>query len=276
MNTDIKTKISNRLQLAQKALKSCTLCPRNCKIDRTAGQTGYCSLTDTARVFREMLHPYEEAELSPSHQIYFAGCNLKCEFCTVAEYNQNPEDAPEMDIDYLLEKIKLRKTQGAKNINLLGGEPTLSITGLLTLLEKTYTDATTILNSNMYYNEIVNELLDGLIDIYLADFKCGNDKCAKKILDADNYFKTVSTNILHAYQNSDIILRHLVMPGHIDCCLKPILQWTAQNIPDVKLSLRVNYIPPAEAQNAPAQYITNEDTKNAMNMAKDLNLNMIK
>lgn len=275
MNTDIKTKISDRMQLAQKALKSCALCPRNCKIDRTANHSGYCGLTDSARVFREMLHPYEEAELSPSHQIYFAGCNLKCEYCTVAEYNEIPEDSPEMDIDYLLEKIKLRKTQGAKNINILGGEPTISITGLLTLLERTYTDATTILNSNMYYNEIVNELLDGLIDIYLADFKCGNNNCAKKILDADNYFETVSKNILHAYQNSDIILRHLVMPGHIDCCLKPILQWIAQNIPDVKLSLRVNYIPPADAQNAPAQYITNQDTKNAMNMAKNLKLNIV-
>jgi len=56
-------------------------------------------LDDKARCFREMLHPAEEAELSPSHQVYFSGCNLRCGYCTVPEWNAQPLTVPEMDLE---------------------------------------------------------------------------------------------------------------------------------------------------------------------------------
>jgi putative pyruvate formate lyase activating enzyme len=276
MTTKAKLDVSCRKEAAQKALKSCRLCPRNCGVDRTAGEKGFCGLGDKPRCFREMLHFGEESELTPSHQIYFAGCNLRCEFCTVSEWNEQPEAAEQMDTDWLVERIEYRISQGAKTINLLGGEPTVSLPGIIELAGHIDSRISVVLNSNMYYSSFVDELLGGIINIYLADLKCGNCGCAKKMLGAEDYVEVVRDNILKAYQRSDLIVRHLIMPGHFECCLKPTLNWLAKEMPDVNLSLRGDYVPPAEAKSAPKKYPTKQDIEKAVNYATKLGLNLIK
>ncbi len=99
MDYQAHTEISERVKLAKEALANCNLCPRQCSVDRSAGEKGYCGLDGTVRCFREMLYYGEESELVPSHQIHFAGCNLKCEFCVVAEWNEQPFMAKEIDFD---------------------------------------------------------------------------------------------------------------------------------------------------------------------------------
>lgn len=256
-------------------LRCCRLCPRNCEVDRLAGRTGYCRLDDSVRVFREVLRWDEESILNPSHQIYFAGCNLKCEFCTVAEWNEQPQCANVMDITKLKKIIDERKNQGARTVNLLGGEPAVNLHGVLELLAQLDAETTIVWNSSMYYNEIVDEIMAGLIDVCLADFKCGNDNCAEKLLGCSDYVQVAGRNILRAGRHSDMIVRHLIMPGHIDCCLKPILEWVARKMPKVKVSLRGNYVPPAEAKYAPAGYITKEDLRSVREMAAGMGLNLI-
>ena len=110
-----------RVEQAYEALRYCQLCPRACAVDRTAGQTGYCGLTHEAHIFREVLHYGEEAELIPSHQVFFSGCNLRCEFCAVAEWNAAPESAPLLDVAQLRECILARRKEGARTLNFLGG-----------------------------------------------------------------------------------------------------------------------------------------------------------
>jgi len=262
-------------------LRCCRLCPRDCGVDRLApegqaGRTGYCRLDGSVRIFRDVLRWDEESRLNPSHQIYFAGCNLKCEFCTVSEWNEQPQYADKMDIAKLKTAIAERKSQGARTVNLLGGEPAVNLHGVLELLAELDPHTTIVWNSNMYYNEIVNEMMAGLIDVCLADFKCGNDECALKLLGSADYVDVVKRNILRCRDNCDMIIRHLIMPGHIECCLKPILEWIAQKMPKVKVSLRGNYVPPAEAVYAPAGYLKEEDFANAWNMAKNMGLMLIK
>jgi putative pyruvate formate lyase activating enzyme len=264
-----------RAKLAREAITCCNLCPRQCGVDRTIGEKGYCGLDDTVRCFREMLHWSEESELIPSHQIYFAGCNLRCEFCTVAEWNEHTSSAAEMDIEGLKRKIAERKMQGARNINLLGGEPTVSLHGIIGLLAELDSATRVVLNSNMYYNSVVDELLCGLIDIYLADFKCGNPDCADAMLGAVDYVETAKQNILRARDNADVIVRHVILPGHTDCCLKPILGWLARECSEVKLSLRGDYVPGAEVVSAPKQYLDEKDFDNANKMAEQMGLNLV-
>ena len=282
MAAKAKSDVRSRKEAARKALKSCRLCPRNCGVDRTAGERGFCGLSDKLCCFREMLGFNEEEILTPSHQIFFSGCNLRCAFCTVSEWNEQPEAAEHIDVDWLAERIEYRIGQGAKTINILGGEPTVSLPGIIELVGHIDSRISVVLNSNMYYSDIAAELLEGLIDIYLADLKCGNSNCAKLLLGAEDYVGIVRENILKAYQHfdlsgeSDLIVRHLIMPGHFDCCLKPTLDWLAKEIPDVKVSLRTDYVPPAQANSAPRGYPSKEDIEKAEDYATKLGLNLIK
>jgi putative pyruvate formate lyase activating enzyme len=256
-----------RAGLARRSLKQCRLCPHACGVDRTAGNKGYCRMDDSIRCFREVLHWGEERELNPSHQIYFAGCNLKCEFCTVAEWNNRPESAGKTDMDSLAGIITQRKKQGAKNINLLGGEPSVSIHGVLELLSQIDPSTMVVWNSNMYYSDFVDDLIAGLVGVCLADFKCGCGDCARRLLGSADYVEVVKKNILLAAGHCDLIIRHLVLPGHKKCCLEPILDWISSELPTVKLSLRGNYVPPAQVSAAPKEYLPTDEFKRAVDFA---------
>jgi putative pyruvate formate lyase activating enzyme len=267
--------VDSRVEIARKALRECRLCPRNCGVDRTAGKAGYCRLDDGLRIYREVLYWGEEKELNPSHQVYFAGCNLRCDFCAVGEWNENPQEAPKANVDKIIDAIKRRKKEGARNLNLLGGEPAVNVCGIIELLGRLDVTTTVVWNSNMYYNTIVDELMAGLMDVCLADFKCGNSECARRLLDSADYVEVVKENILRATKHSDVIVRCLVLPGHIDCCVAPILEWLAEETGGVKVSLRGNYVPPAEAKEAPLEYLSPAEFEKTQNLAKKLGLNLI-
>jgi len=265
-----------RTKLAKEVLANCNLCPRQCGVNRTTGEKGYCGLDDTVRCFREMLYCGEENELNPSHQIHFAGCNLRCEFCVVSEWNEKPTAAEKIDFDKMVKRIQDRQSQGARTLNFLGGEPAVNLHGILELLGRIKPEIKVVWNSNMYYNDIIDKLTTGLIDVYLADFKCGNNKCAEGMLSASDYMEIVKENILKAAKHADVIIRHVIMPGHSRCCLKPIFEWVVDKLPDVKLSLRDNYVPPVQVVSASAGYLTQKEMQNAVGLAESMGLNLIK
>ncbi len=264
-----------RLERATEQLRCCNLCPRRCGVDRTAGQAGYCRLHDSVRCFREMLHFGEERGLSPSHQVYFAGCNLRCEFCTVAEWNEQPQAAAPMDPAEMAQKIEKRRRQGARNVNFLGGEPTLSVHGIIQLAACIDPSEKLVLNSNMYYSTVIDDLLTGLVDIYLADLKCGNAECAEMLLGAADYVDVARENIKTAAAGARVIVRHLVLPGHRKCCLEPTLKWLAKELPSVQVSIRGDYVPPAAPVSAPPDYLPTEEMAFAVDLAAQMGLNLI-
>ena len=268
-------KLEAAIESATRHLTHCRLCPRDCGVNRTAGARGYCGLDDKAHCFREMLYWAEEAELTPSHQVYFTGCNLRCGYCTVSEWNEQPLTVAPMDLEELIRAVDRRRRQGAKNVNLLGGEPTVSLPGILTLLQRIRTATQIVLNSNMYYNDCVDDLLRGFIDVCLADLKCGSRRCAAALLDAEDYVDVARHNIRRAGEHTDLIVRHLILPGHMDCCTRPTLKWLAAELPQVKVSLRANYVPPIVADSTPKQYVTSQETEVAVRCARDLGLHLI-
>jgi putative pyruvate formate lyase activating enzyme len=265
-----------RAVIAREALRDCRLCPRNCGVDRTAGVTGYCGLDDSVRCYREALYNGEEDDLNPSHHVYFAGCNLRCEFCTVAEWNERPGAADKTDIVAIKDKIVERVRQGARTLNLLGGEPAVNVHGVLELLSQLECKTRVVWNSNMYYNDVVDELIAGLADVYLADLKVGNNQCAESMLKAGDYLEVTKRNIIKASTHGRVIVRHVILPGHTECCLKPVLHWLAEKLPGVEVSLRDNYFPPANPAAAPAGYLGRDEFKNAMQLARQLRLNLVK
>ena len=275
MNPEAYKEIPNRRLFFEKLIQSCELCPRMCGVNRLEGEKGFCGLDARAYCFREILHPNEEKELSPSHQIYFSGCNLRCEYCSVAEWNELPCEIDAIELDNLVKRIRERQAQGAMNLNFLGGEPSVNVYGILDFLERIDHSTTIVWNSNMYYDGVVDEGLRGLADIFLADIKCGNTECSEKNLSAADYFSVACNMVSRAIEHADVIVRHLVLPGHLDCCCRPILEWLVKELPEVKISLRFNYIPPPEANYSPKGYLSQEEKDYVLEMASRMNLNLI-
>jgi putative pyruvate formate lyase activating enzyme len=276
MNYKAYQEIPERIKSANAALANCRLCPHQCGVNRIAGENGFCGLDNTVRFFREVLYCGEEEQLNPSHQIHLAGCNLRCDFCVSSEWNQQPFMAKEINYANITKIIIQKHKKGAKNLNILGGEPAVNLHGVLELIKNIPPEIILVWNSNMYYNDIVDRLMAGLIDICLADFKVGNNNCARKLLGVCSYMEVVEENIVKAAKHSDVIIRHLVIPGHSKCCLEPIFKWIAKKLPDVKLSLRSSYVPPVQSGASPSGYLTPEEMQNAVRLAENMGLRLVK
>lgn len=264
--------IPARKQAVRRELSHCRLCPRQCMADRTSGGTGFCGLDDRLYCFREMMSHTEESGLVPSHQVYFAGCNLRCGFCSVGEWNEKPTSVPVIKEESLPGRIEAKRREGAVNLNLLGGEPSVSVYGILDLLEKVPRDTSVVWNSNMYFSEPVREAVGGLVDLFLADYKCSGSECCGRLLGAGDYNDVVRDNIEWASRRAGLLIRHVALPGHFECCSKPILEWIAEHVPAASVSLRKDYIPPLPAGHCPPGYLSTEEHLNLLKLAKHLDL----
>jgi putative pyruvate formate lyase activating enzyme len=275
MKLESYKQISSRIAMVGELLASCTLCPRKCGVNRIKGETGYCGLDAKAYCFREMRGFNEEHELLPAHQVYLAGCNLRCAFCSVAEWNMHPRIQHCLGIGQIAGSIAACRKNGVRTVIMIGGEPSVSVLGALKILRRMKPDTHIAWKTNMYFNPVMFDLLDGLVDVYVADFKCGRNSCSESILQAKKYAQTVKKNLLAASRHGDLIIRHLLIPGHWHCCAIPILRWIKANIPDVKLSLRGNYAPPVDNSGIPNRFVTNSELAKALDCAHSMKLNVI-
>lgn len=224
-------------------IKNCSLCQRMCSIDRTNGEKGYCDVGTDLIVFNDYIHYGEESELIPSQTIYLKGCNLRCKFCFVANYLDDSSAGQIISVEEMVSSIVDGLKEGARNVNFLGGEPTVFLYPLVKVIKLIKGRQKIVWNSNMYFNKSVFSILSDLVDVYLADLKFGNDECAKNLSEAENYSEIVRGNILLASKQADVIIRHLVIPGHIECCTIPVLEWISRMSGEIKVSLMTNYTP---------------------------------
>lgn len=232
-----------KLELTSRILANCHFCERRCGKNRKAGELGYCKVANESRYASEFLHLGEEPELVPSHTIFFSGCTFSCVYCQNFDIATSPNLGREVLPEVLAKLIVERHQQGSKNVNFVGGNPDPNLLTIFQIIKEVDINIPMVWNSNMYTSLESMKLLEGVIDLYLGDFRYGNDVCAKKYSDVDNYFAVVARNFQEADRQADVILRHLVLPGHIDCCTKPIVEWVKENIPQVYFNLMFQYHP---------------------------------
>lgn len=235
-----------KVELAKRQLRHCMLCERRCGVDRTA-KRGACLLDAKPRVASFFLHMGEEAPLVPSGTVFFAGCNFRCVYCQNWDISQKPENGVEVTPSALaVIQMKLRE-EGARNINWVGGEPTPNIPFILEslkMLARRGVNVPQLWNSNMYLTPEGLGLILHVIDIWLPDFKYGNDSCAMRYSVAPRYWEVVTRNLSAiCKRGEDMIIRHLVLPGHIECCTKPVLRWIAENCPRALVNVMDQYHP---------------------------------
>jgi putative pyruvate formate lyase activating enzyme len=223
---------------------SCLLCEHRCATNRAAGERGRCKADATARVFRHRVEYGDELELIPSHLFYLSGCDLRCVFC-IAELDAfDPSRGRELTGDFFNAAVAWGKGQGAKNIQWVGGEPTIHLPRILEVMADCPALPPVVWKSDFHMTPDALRMLDGVVSTYVADFKFGNDRCAKELSGVEHYVEIIQRNLMAAArQDARLIVRHLLLPGHESCCYEPVARWMQQHLPQAAFSLRDSYLP---------------------------------
>jgi putative pyruvate formate lyase activating enzyme len=229
-----------KIELATRLYRTCCFCERRCGINREES-AGKCGVKES-RISSEFLHFGEEPMLVPSYTVFFSGCTFHCVFCQNWDISQTSSGTTIKTAD-LATIIEQRRRQGARNVNWVGGDPTSHLLFILSVLNETESNLPQVWNSNMYCSTETMKLLQGVMDVYLTDFKYGNDCCAQRLSKVDGYTSVVQRNHGLAYDHGEVIVRHLVMPHHGRCCSQPILHWIKENIPKAVINIMPQYHP---------------------------------
>jgi len=240
-----------KIELATRMMRSCEICEKRCGANRLAGELGYCRCAE-ARISSTFLHMGEEPELVPSYTIFFSGCNARCGFCQNWDISQSPFDGRPFDEDDVGNGIDVMHRRGAKNVNWVGGDPTPHLLAVLRGLRATESNIANVWNSNMYLTRDAMSLLAGTVDLYLTDFKFGPGDCGQRYSGLERYWEIVGRNHLLAKQDAEIIIRHLALPGNLECCSRPIFDWVAENLgTGTRFNLMFQYRPAAFSDQFP-------------------------
>ena len=234
---------------------NCELCPRRCGVNRQAGETGYCRCPAGALVAKTMLHKWEEPVLAGekgSGAIFFGGCTLGCVYCQNLRISGGPAGkiADSAALRAMMEDLI---AQGAENIDLV--TPTHYLPTILPALEPKLS-VPVVYNCGGYERIETLKQLEGKVDIYLPDLKYADNRLAKALSGAPDYFQTATAAIREMVRQvgpvrwegdrvkSGVIVRHLILPGFVDNSLR-ILDWLGENFApgEILVSLMRQYTP---------------------------------
>ena len=270
----------------QNEYRRCELCPRRCGVDRTAGQRGFCGQPGHLRAARAAVHLWEEPCISGhwgSGAVFFSGCTLRCCYCQ--NYNISTGGH-----GYDLDTARLRRIfeklidQGVHNINLV--TPTQFLPEIIPALSPRL-PVPVIMNCGGYECVETLRALDGLVDIYLPDFKYADGALAARLSAAPDYPAVAARAIAEMirqtgpaqFDDDDMLLRgtlvrHLVLPGYVDNSLRAMEQLA--ELGPVELSLLRQYAPPPGLQLEPPldRTVTDEEYAGVLSWAELLGLNV--
>lgn len=221
-----------------------------------------------------------------SGTIFFTSCNMRCLFCQNSDISRDRFNGIPFSDKELAQIVYALRLEGCHNANFVGGEPSIhlhSIVGAIWNLgnigfdlkpntyelgkimrvksdftsfhwDKSYADyegmfnMPILFNTNMFLSDEGLAILRPLVDIWLPDFKFGPGKCAVRLSRTPWYYETVSKNLKTVYDwGEDVLVRHLIMPNHVECCTKPVLKWISENAKDIPVNIMAQYRPEAFA-----------------------------
>lgn len=265
--------LEKKIEEARKIMESCELCERKCRVNRLKGEKGFCMVGKEWRIFGAHTHWGEEPELIPSGTIFLAGCTIRCSYCQNAPQSITPEMGGVWSDREVAEWIDGKAKEGCRNVNFV--TPDCYLWNILKVLRLVKSDMPVVWNSSSYYSEKTANLIKDIVDIYLLDFRYFSDKCAKRLSNAPNYPEVAKRNHLIAKRDSDLIIRVLIIPGHIECDAKPILEWIRDNLgPETRVNIMAQYHPwwKAMEYREISRPLTTEEYKEVVEYAEKLGL----
>ncbi|MCA9523884.1 MAG: 4Fe-4S cluster-binding domain-containing protein [Myxococcales bacterium] len=243
VDEDYCRELEARIERVAANYRDCTVCELRCAVNRWEGELGRCLLPRDAFVYKEYLHFGEEESIVPTHTIFFSGCNFRCRECSDWRWVVKPTSAPALDYEALAARIRERVTEGARNLHFVGGEVEVNLYAVLRLLLTLGRRLPIVWNSNLYGSPLVYEVLDGLVTTYIADLKHPEGPCAEAILGVPRYYEIVTRNLRAVVPTAEVIVRHLALPGHFECCTRPLLMRLREEFPDVTPNLMTGFYP---------------------------------
>lgn len=236
-----------RAVTAREQLHHCHWCAHRCGVDRLAGQRGPCHAGPEGRIFSTGIEVGDESDLCPVFAVAFSGCDLRCDFCNTGResWDASAGSVPDgVEREALLSRIGRAWESGAvRSLMILGGEPTIHLASALELVAALPDGLPVVWKTNAHGTPESNALLEGVFDCWVADLKFGNDDCARRVARVENYCSTVHDNLRWAAGQTRLIVRHLLLPGHLECCWRPAAAWIAEYLPQVEVSLRTGFWP---------------------------------
>lgn len=272
-------------------LKKCTLCPHNCSVNRMEGMLGRCKAGKNIKIALANLHYFEEPCISGkngSGTVFFTGCNLNCKYCQNYEISQEYL-GKEITIEELANIFLDLQNQKANNINLVTGFMYVpQIIESIKLARKNGLKIPIVYNSSGYENVETIKLLDGYIDVYLPDFKYYYNELGIRLSGINNYPEIAQKVILEMYSQvgkptldengiikKGLIIRHLVLPNHLQNS-RMILKWIKKNInKDVLVSVMTQYFPTNKASKIADinRKLTEEEYESILKFVEENNIN---
>lgn len=273
--------LKKRRDRAYEVLKNCTLCPRRCRVDRTADQQGVCRAGMKAKVYSFMPHHGEEPALSQEYgsgTIFFSHCHMKCIYCQNYIFSQQGS-GKEITNEHLAQMMLDLQSMKCHNINLVS--PTHYVPHILDALSiaaKKGLDIPIVYNTGGYESLDTLKLLEGVVDIYLADARYADDEIAEKYSSVKNYVKVNQTAISQMHRQvgaKGLIVRHLVLPGDL-AGTADVMKFISEDISkDTVISLMSQYHPAYKAPDYPLinRRITKEEYQKAVDAVLGAGLN---
>jgi putative pyruvate formate lyase activating enzyme len=272
-------------------MKSCRLCPRECGLDRLAGEKGFCGASAQLRIASSYPHFGEELPLvgrGGSGAVFFSNCSLRCVFCINWEISQRGDghDRGVKDLAQMMLKLQAR---GCHNVNIV--TPTHYSAHVVRALDRA---AGKGLRLPLVYNTCgwerleILEMLDGVVDIYLPDFKYWDGAMAARYSSAaDTYPELTRRALLEMHRQVGVarpapdglmyrglMIRHLVMPNRVGGT-KEIVEWVARHLPkDTYVNIMSQYRPMHRASEYPkiARRLTRDEYEEAVRWAREAGL----
>ena len=266
-----------RAASARAMLEECHFCAHHCGVNRLLSSAGRCHAGFVTRFFSAQTEVTDELQLIPAFNVALSGCDLRCDFCITGGPSWNAQSGRAFDATAMGARARRALGEGASCVMVLGGEPTIHLPAVLDFVAELPVNAKLVWKTNGHCSAQARELLEAMFDIWVVDFKFGNDRCGERLAKVRNYLHIVRENLIWASGNSELIVRHLLMPGHLDCCWKPIAEWLALELPRVKISLRTGYWPAWRASRhlELRETLSGEEMKESACFAQDLGLNLI-
>lgn len=252
-------------------LKDCTLCPRECRIDRFKGGNGYCGLDGGLNISSVCLHKGEEPVLSGTKgicNVFFAGCNMHCLYCQNHEISRPGTEVQKegMDLKIVLDRIEGFLHDGATSLGFVSPSHAVpQVKAIIKGLHSRGLKPVVIYNTNSYDKASTLRSIAHLVDVYLPDYKYVTRDIALKYSDAYDYPEVALKALKEMYwqkgsslrtndegiAEGGMLIRHLVLPGHARESIKVLESIAEELSPGVHLSLMSQYHPVLDVRNDP-------------------------
>lgn len=277
-------------EVQERMLNRCMLCPRECGANRLQGHRGRCHADAQIRVARAALHMWEEPCISGktgSGAVFFSGCSLGCVYCQNREISGGKAGI-DISTERLTEIFLELQSQGAGNINLVtAGHYVLQVCTALRDARKAGLTIPVVYNSSGYEKEETLKMLEGLVDVYLPDFKYMSAKLAGEYSGAPDYPETAKRAIREMVRQqpvpqfdergmmtAGVIVRHLLLPGHVREA-KAVVGYLYEEYGDhIYISMMNQYTPGGEAVSDPllGRRVTKREYKRLLDYAEEIGI----